>query len=184
MLMRTLNKIEDNLDVLLKKSLKDVTYNDLLTLKANLRNIEAIDSKLKKLNPKILAKTEDVGNAIEDEMVEANDIMNTTLILMRKLNEIIEKCEENDDEAELAPSVSPRSHGVSLKLPKVDLPKFNGQYKNWTPFIDLFNNAVDNNGSLPDIQKFYFLKAALTDEPSRLLAHLQVTGSNYNVAKT
>ncbi len=50
--------------------------------------------------------------------------------------------------------------------------------------MDHFNNTVDNKGSLPDIQKVHYLKAVPTDEPSRLLAYQQVTGSNYDLAKT
>ena len=40
-----------------------------------------------------------------------------------------------------------------VKMPKYDLPKFSGQYKDWIPFHDQSKSAVDKNVSIPDFQK-------------------------------
>ena len=67
-------------------------------------------------------------------------------------------------------------------MPKFDLPKFDGKYENWTPFHEQFMASVDSNASLPDIQKFNYLKSALTGEASQLISHLPLSNSNSQIA--
>lgn len=69
-----------------------------------------------------------------------------------------------------------------VKLPTIRLPTFNGDYGNWLEFRDLFNALVDENASLSPIQKFYHLKTCLSDEPKKIIAKLDTTASNYNIA--
>ena len=38
-----------------------------------------------------------------------------------------------------------------LKMPKFDLPKYDGKYENWTSFHEQFMASVDSNASLPDL---------------------------------
>ena len=42
-------------------------------------------------------------------------------------------------------------------------------------------SAVDNNDTISDIQKLYYLEASLKDEAATLLAHLPLTASIYQV---
>ena len=67
-------------------------------------------------------------------------------------------------------------------MPKIDLPKFDGKYENWTPFHEQFMASVDSNASLPEIQKFNYLKSALTGEASQLISHLPLSNSNSQIA--
>ena len=67
-------------------------------------------------------------------------------------------------------------------MPKFDLPKFDGKYENCTPFHEQFMASGDSNASLSDIQKFNYLKSALTGEASQLISHLPLSNSNYQSA--
>ena len=69
-----------------------------------------------------------------------------------------------------------------MKLPKISSPTFSGKYDEWIPFHDLFKSTVDSNRSLSNIQKLHYLKSSLKEEPARLLAHLPISNSNYEVA--
>ena len=67
-------------------------------------------------------------------------------------------------------------------MPKFDLPKFSGTYKDWIAFHEHFIASVENTESLPDIQKFNYLKSSLSAAPSKLVAHLPLQNSNYPIA--
>ena len=77
---------------------------------------------------------------------------------------------------------STSSNTTGIKLPKLDLPKFNGKYTTWRPFIELFRSSVGNNASLPAVQKLQNLKSFLEGEPLKLIAQLHITESNFQVA--
>jgi len=72
---------------------------------------------------------------------------------------------------------------TSLKLPKISIPKFNGDYLQWDSFKDLYTELV-HNAPISDSQRMHYLTQALTDEPKGLIKHLPSTGSNYNAAWT
>lgn len=53
---------------------------------------------------------------------------------------------------------------TSVKLPKLDMHSFNGDKLKWHEFWDSFNTTVHRNKSIPDIQKFNYLKSKLYRE--------------------
>ena len=61
----------------------------------------------------------------------------------------------------------------NLKMPKFNLPSFDGEYQNWTPFFEQFMASVDGSTTLPDIQKFNYLKSSLVGEASQLILYLR-----------
>ena len=63
------------------------------------------------------------------------------------------------------------------------MPTFSGNYVEWSSFYDLFTASIDKNNSLSDAQKLNYLKAALKDEPARIIASLSITDANYAIAK-
>ena len=73
-----------------------------------------------------------------------------------------------------ASSVSSTSH-----LPKLTLPKFDGNILMWQTFWDSFESAVHLNHTLTDVQKFSHLKSQLIDEASRTIAGFSLTNANY-----
>jgi len=49
------------------------------------------------------------------------------------------------------------------RLPKIELPKFNGSIIKFYSFLKSFESSVDLNPSLPTIVKFNYFKASLED---------------------
>ena len=68
------------------------------------------------------------------------------------------------------------------KLPKLNLPTFDGNILEWLPFWDSYTSAVHENPSLSDVQKFNYLKSQLYGEARESIAGLQITGINYGQA--
>ena len=59
------------------------------------------------------------------------------------------------------------------KLPKLNMPTFDGNLLNWQSFWDSFSSAVHDNTTLSDVQKFNYLKSQLYGEASQCIAGLQ-----------
>ena len=71
----------------------------------------------------------------------------------------------------------------SIKLPKIELPSFSGNYTEWTSFYDLFNASVHSNSSLKQAEKLNYLKSALKGEAFTLVKNLTITDANYENAR-
>jgi hypothetical protein len=134
---------------------------------------------LKSLDDQLLdaTETDDLSEAIE----EADDY----------LNELNIKIEVHRSFSKFLLSVTKEAHthlptGGTTKskvnLPKLQLPKFDGNFLKWTGFIDAFASAVDKDSSLENIQKFQYLIAQLTGEAAKTIEGLQLTNANYHEA--
>ncbi|KAJ8964005.1 hypothetical protein NQ314_005217 [Rhamnusium bicolor] len=70
----------------------------------------------------------------------------------------------------------------SIKLPAIKLSNFDGQYQNWLEFKDGFKALVDDNFTLNNTQRFYYLRSALSKEASIIIKSLEATAAeNYSV---
>ena len=168
-------------EVIFEKGKDDLTTDDLTSLETMLR---IIPDKLKEIiiiNDQIIQAANEDDIDAEMETIDEKDF--EFRMLQLKLEKFVAKNSSDNPTENYDGTESVHSQTASnLKLPKFDLPKFDGKYQNWTPFLDLFKGAVDSNDTLPDIQKLHYLKASLRDEPAKLLSHLPITGANYKVA--
>lgn len=69
-----------------------------------------------------------------------------------------------------------------IRLPRIDIPDFNGQLENWTRFRDLYNAMVDSKTNISDVEKLEYLQTKLKGEASSLIKHLSPTNANYKIA--
>lgn len=67
-----------------------------------------------------------------------------------------------------------------IKLPEAPLPTFDGKYENW--FKNAFRNLIDLQSDLSDVDKLYYLKAALKDEAANKTKVFTIDGINYTKA--
>jgi hypothetical protein len=75
-----------------------------------------------------------------------------------------------------------RSVSNRAVLPRLQIPTFSGRLEEFASFMELFRSLVDNDTSLSDTEKMYYLAGSLLGEPKTLIQHLSVTGDNYSVA--
>ncbi|XP_055922749.1 uncharacterized protein LOC129953531, partial [Eupeodes corollae] len=64
-------------------------------------------------------------------------------------------------------------------LPECKIPTFNGDYKDWPGFKDLFTGTIDRNPSITATQKFQYLKSFLGGDAANLIKHISCTENNY-----
>src|SRR5207249_4524486 len=76
----------------------------------------------------------------------------------------------------------PHPTDAPVRLPTLDLPKFNGDYTGWISFSDIFQVAVHNNTALKDVQRLQYLRSCLEGEALGIIESLPVTELNYKEA--
>lgn len=70
------------------------------------------------------------------------------------------------------------SNTSQIKLPKITIPKFDGDYAKWRQFIDLFEQMVHRQ-PISNCEKMWYLKTNISGEAEKLLRHLTLSEDNY-----
>jgi len=73
-----------------------------------------------------------------------------------------------------------RDHNV--KLPKLEIPKFDGSFNNWMSFRDLFTSMVRDQKTLTDGEKLQYLKPNVFNEAADIVSEYQITDANFEEA--
>ena len=68
-----------------------------------------------------------------------------------------------------------------IKLPKLNLPVFDGNILCWLEFWDIFNSSVHEQ-EVPNVTKFSYLKGALRGAAAVVIGGISVTNDNYVIA--
>lgn len=71
---------------------------------------------------------------------------------------------------------------IGVKLPIIEVPKFNGNLGDWLEFRDTFGSMINDHPSITNIQKFHYLKAALGDSAGKSIKSWEFSAANYEVA--
>ncbi|KAH7969957.1 hypothetical protein HPB52_023090 [Rhipicephalus sanguineus] len=79
-------------------------------------------------------------------------------------------------------ALSSTSSASPLKLPKLELQKFNGDRVGWQPFWEQFRQAVHENCTLSNIERFLYLRAVLTGRAAAAVSDIQASEQNYDYA--
>lgn len=151
--------------------------------------LESDRSKISQLTARFenFKKTLDQFNEIQNaiECVDVEDISADERTQFEDLYyEIVAQCnsmvEAKNSEAG---SISPTSTAqIGLRLPKIELPCFEGDYTDWLNFRDLFLSLIHENEGLNHVQKLHYLKSCLKNNAAQIIASLPTIASNYSVA--
>lgn len=79
-------------------------------------------------------------------------------------------------------SLNTSSVSHSRRLPGTDVPKFSGEYSQWSQFRDLFTSMIIDNSDISAVEKLHYLKMSLTGEPAQHLKNIAISGDNFNRA--
>lgn len=59
-----------------------------------------------------------------------------------------------------------------IKLPRITIPSFSGDFNTWTIFHDLCQSLVMSNSSESDVERLHHLKSSLTNDATNLCASM------------
>ncbi|CAB3249257.1 unnamed protein product [Arctia plantaginis] len=84
----------------------------------------------------------------------------------------------------LTKNVTPQTSCMSAsKLPNVDIPTFDGKdFTKFKPFYELFMAVIDNNKTLTDVQKLFYLRTYLEEEALSVIINLPLVSTSYKEA--
>lgn len=86
------------------------------------------------------------------------------------------------DRSETGSSGTVLGGGTKLSLPTIQMPCFAGHYHDWLEFRDTFSSLIHTDNSIPKINKFHYLRAALKDSAAVIIQSLDFSSDNYDVA--
>ena len=70
----------------------------------------------------------------------------------------------------------------SVRLPKLEIPSFNGDTLRWTEFWDSFEATIHRNSSLSDVEKLNYLMSKLSGQAKNSVSGILLSNENYAVA--
>lgn len=69
-----------------------------------------------------------------------------------------------------------------IRLPKIDLPHFDGGYQYWLEFRDTYLSLIHQNSSIDNISKFHYLRASLKGTAAEIIRNIDFKSDQYNLA--
>lgn len=80
-------------------------------------------------------------------------------------------------------AASPTHDGIGVKLPKLGVPTFDGDFIHWKQFWDQFNIAVHSKTNLSNAEKNVYLQHAIKSGSAKdTIEGLSQSSDNYNEA--
>ena len=143
-------------------------------------------------NEQILTQVEEEN--IEAEIAESSEFMDEIDICLTTLEDVSR--EETDlvsnvvappTQGNSSQSIDEPAHGSGgskVRLPKLQLPSFDGNFKDWSAFWDSFDSAINSNQSLTPVEKFSYLRASLRGSAAATIHGLSLSSANYDAAVT
>lgn len=90
-------------------------------------------------------------------------------------------CEQKDIQ-DNPPHSNTRPVSSAIKLAALEIPKFSGDYMEWSSYQDIFTALVHNDRTMDDIQKFFYLRSSLSGEAENCVRCMETTSENYHKA--
>lgn len=179
---------DQNLEEFIKKRsrLRAVVSRYITMTERNLRNDDY--DKLLYLRKTLIDKSAHLDQLNESvhELIDENDLtedINNSFEYDVRVRAIIKEVDTYFEKKDLAKSHdASNSNATSIKLLKLELPKFSGNKLEFGGFWDMFETAVLNNTNLTKVQKFAYLMSCLTGEAKLCLSGLSLNGNNFELA--
>jgi len=95
------------------------------------------------------------------------------------MSSFLNESQENDHINAATPATQ---KSARVKLPKLEVRKFNGKLHEWQEFWDSFASAIHTNESLSNVDKFSYLRGLLLEPARSTIAGFALTSANYQSA--
>ncbi|XP_055714325.1 uncharacterized protein LOC129808570 [Phlebotomus papatasi] len=82
----------------------------------------------------------------------------------------------------VASSISGKAAESNVELPPLKNPPFSGDFSEWQQFYEFFRVTIHEKDNLKPIQKFQYLRGALSGEAKARIKHFAMTEANYQEA--
>lgn len=117
----------------------------------------------------------------EQEYPKYSEAKNMILTLEYSIEEFIENLSKSNKVVDSNLTKSNESN-VNIKLPKFNLPTFDGDIQNWLSFKQIFISTIHENTDLTNSQKLQYLNASVVGSAHRLIKGFPIIDANYSEA--
>lgn len=174
-----LTKLIKNVEEVLTSE-QEVDKNELAIL---LDRVQTVNVELSSLSKDLLTAGDDLERECE-KVLEYEDkaarVITKMKIKLSTLNKPVQTTTVQEQQERIQPETAQMTNKQrSIKLPKLELRKFDGRLENWPLFWEQFENAVHNNEDLDDVGKFQYLRSLLTGRAAATLNGLSSRQSCY-----
>jgi len=158
----------------------DITKRRLDTLNAQWEKARIlhsnIDYEATEENRKMLPYfVQDHYSEAEAAFESAADFLVTEL---SKFNKVGTPVHEDDTDSSFCETMKP----LLSQLPRIDLPKFSGEFSKWENFRNMFGALVGSNDKITNTLKFHYLKSCVSGDVAKLINNLSMTDDSYPTA--
>ncbi|XP_024879222.1 uncharacterized protein LOC112459388 [Temnothorax curvispinosus] len=158
-----------------------VVRNRLLQLKENYARFELLHGKILAAATKEFIATsryftEDRFDKCEETFLTTSDYMAEW---MSRLESPPQVNPGSSPVSQCNISASPRT---AFQLPRINLPKFAGEFREWEAFRDQFTALIINNRDLLEVNRLQYLHSCVKGEASDAIRNLALTDTNFKIA--
>ena len=161
---------------------KAVGLEDAVSQAANLRaSVEALQdavAKLESSNDDVVYESNDDAGFKADVEQHADFMFHAEKARMGAVSALATLEGSAGKSPVQASSAAP---GLTISLPKLELPKFGGDVVEWSSFWDSFNAAIGSQ-QMPSVRKLTYLQSLLKGEAAACIEGLAITDASYPVA--
>jgi len=118
---------------------------------------------------------------VQHYSTETGSMLEDLEILVENLTEIMETFQVSSSPAP-SPSGGSSSNTNRARLPKMELPKFNGDIKGWAFFRDLFKAQVHDVATITGVEKLNYLRSCLSSSTLCIIQNVPVSNDGYDTA--
>lgn len=151
----------------------------LKDLKISIEEIQLISNKLKAHNERCATEIYNYFKLIKSPC--ADEISQYTTIQMQAEELIAEIQTRVSYTPKPSDGTTGNMSGVTTRLPRMELAKFDGDVLKWHQFWDQFSSNIGSR-NINDVDKLLYLQSVLTGEAKRTIEGLDTTSKNYQIA--
>lgn len=155
----------------------ELSESQKLALEDRCNNIMSLLEQFTSIQDDIEFYLQDSELELEKQLIERETFENLFYEITSKA-----KCALKSDEINNTSHVEVCKKNFSIKLPTISLPSFDGSFEQWLEFRDTYISLIHTSKSIDDIQKFHYLRSALTGSASQIIKSIQFTAENYTIA--
>ena len=151
-------------------------------LLASLISRQAVLEKCDEEILEVLTEEADIMDEIENANTYADKIVSGKTLLELDIKHHDKKFSESKSVIPKSDPDKPSGSKIQIKLPSIEIEKYDGSLLSWSLFWDKFDVAVHSRTDLDNIQKYTYLKSYLIGEAKRSIQGISYDKDNYQNA--
>lgn len=149
-----------------------------------------LETQLEKWKTEI-KKQDDASSSVTDELREFcayfSEAINHPEKHEYKYDNVLEKLQSvitslSPSTLSSTPKETTITSSIIDRLPPIPLPQFDGSYMEWISFENRFSSLINQNPTLSNVERLYYLHTCLSGKAKAAIAYLNITNANYTHA--